>query len=116
MYWLAYEITGSVMALAVLGLCEATPRLALSVIGGVIVDRYDRLRLLTIIQFVSAVPVFLMVFLYFAGLLVFWHMLVLETLLSICRSMNPTAGQSLLHDLVPELSQSSSTPNLRVVR
>jgi MFS family permease len=102
LYWLAYEITGSVMALAILGLCEATPRLALSVIGGVIVDRYDRLRLLTIIQFVSAIPVFVMVFLYFAGLLVFWHMLVLETLLSICRSMNPTAGQSLLHDLVPE--------------
>jgi MFS family permease len=102
LYWLAYEITGSAMALAVLGLCEATPRLALSVIGGVIVDRYDRLRLLTIIQFVCCVPVFAMVFLYFAGILVFWHMVVLETLLSICRSMNPTAGQSLLHDLVPE--------------
>src|ERR1041384_4003561 len=102
LYWLAYEITGSAVALAVLGLCEATPRLALSVIGGVIVDRYDRLRLLTIIQFVCCIPVFAMVFLYFAGMLAFWHMVVLETLLSICRSMNPTAGQSLLQDLVPE--------------
>src|ERR1051325_548981 len=102
LYWLAYEITGSVMALAILGLCEATPRLALSVIGGVIVDRYDRLRLLTIIQFLCCIPVFAMVFLYLSGVLVFWHMVMLETLLSICRSMNPTAGQSLLHDLVPE--------------
>jgi len=90
------------MALGILGLCEATPRLALSIVGGVVVDRYDRLRLLTIIQFLCAVPVFAMVFLYFAGLLQFWHMVVLETLLSIIRSMNPTAGQSLLHDLVPE--------------
>ncbi|HTN70116.1 MAG TPA: MFS transporter, partial [Methylomirabilota bacterium] len=102
LYWLAYEITGSAMALGILGLCEATPRLALSIVGGVVVDRYDRLRLLTIIQFLCAVPVFAMVFLYFAGLLQFWHMVVLETLLSIIRSMNPTAGQSLLHDLVPE--------------
>ena len=102
LYWLAYEITGSAMALGILGLCEATPRLALSVVGGVIVDRYDRLRLLTIIQFLCAVPVFAMAFLYFAGVLQFWHMVVLEIVLSIIRSMNPTAGQSLLHDLVPE--------------
>jgi MFS family permease len=83
-------------------LCEATPRLALSVVGGVIVDRYDRLRVLTMIQFLCAVPVFIMAFLYFAGILQFWHMLALETVLSILRSINPTAGQSLLHDLVPE--------------
>ena len=90
------------MALGILGLCEATPRLALSVLGGVIVDRYNRLRLLTAIQFLCVVPVFTMVLLYFFGLLQFWHMVVLETLLAIIRSMNPTAGQSLLHDLVPE--------------
>src|SRR5690242_21830879 len=57
LYWLVYEITGSAMALGILALCEATPRLVLSVLGGVIVDRYDRLRLLTAIQFLCAVPV-----------------------------------------------------------
>jgi MFS transporter, DHA1 family, staphyloferrin A biosynthesis exporter len=90
------------MALGILALCEATPRLVLSVLGGVIVDRYDRLRLLTAIQFLCAVPVFAMVALYFLGILEFWHIAVLETMLSIIRSMNPTAGQSLLHDLVPQ--------------
>lgn len=90
------------MALGILGLCEATPRLALSVLGGAIVDRYDRLRLLTAIQFLCAVPVFAMVSLYFSGALQFWHIALLETLLSTIRSMNPTAGQSLLRDLVPE--------------
>jgi predicted MFS family arabinose efflux permease len=74
----------------------------LSVVGGVIVDRYDRLRLLTAIQFLCAIPVFAMVLLYFFGVLQFWHMAVLEILLAIIRSMNPTAGQSLLRDLVPE--------------
>jgi predicted MFS family arabinose efflux permease len=99
---LVYEITGSAMALGVLALCEATPRLVLSVLGGVIVDRYDRLRLLTAIQFLCAVPVFAMVALYFFGTLKFWHIAILETILSIIRSMNPTASQSLLHDLVPQ--------------
>jgi len=90
------------MALGVLALCEATPRLALSVLGGVVVDRYDRLRLLTAIQFLCAVPVFAMVALYFFGALKFWHIAILETILSIIRSMNPIASQSLLHDLVPQ--------------
>jgi hypothetical protein len=51
LYWLAYEITGSAWALGILGFCEAVPRLLLGAVGGVIVDRYDRLRLLTAIQF-----------------------------------------------------------------
>jgi len=73
----------------------------LGALGGVFVDRYDRLRLLTGIQFLCCLPVFALVYLYFAGTLEFWHIAVLETALSIIRSMNPTAGQSLLRELVP---------------
>jgi predicted MFS family arabinose efflux permease len=102
LYWLAYEITGSPIALGILGFGEAVPRLLLSAVGGVIVDRYDRLRLLTTIQFLCLVPVVGLAVLYFLGLLQFWHMVVLETLWSTLRSMNPTAGQSILRELVPE--------------
>ncbi|MGH7796771.1 MAG: MFS transporter [Candidatus Binatia bacterium] len=102
LYWLAYEITGSPWALGILGFCEAAPRLLLGALGGVIVDRYDRLRLLTGIQILCCVPVLALIFLYFAGILAFWHMVALETLWATIRSMNPTAGQSVLRDLVPE--------------
>lgn len=102
LYWLAYEITGSAWALGILGFCEAAPRLLLGAAGGVIVDRYDRLRLLRGIQFLCCIPVFSLVVLYFLGLLEFWHMAVLETLWATMRSMNPTAGQSILRELVPE--------------
>jgi MFS family permease len=74
----------------------------LGAVGGVLVDRYDRLRLLTGIQFLCCLPVFGLVFIYFAGMLQFWHIVALEALLAIIRSMNPTAGQSILRDLVPE--------------
>ncbi len=53
---MTYEITNSVMALAILHLCETVPRLMLSMFGGAMVDRYDRLRLLITIQFLSAAP------------------------------------------------------------
>lgn len=102
LYWLAYEITGSPIALGILGFCEAAPRLLFGAVGGVIVDRYDRLKLLTGIQFLCLVPVLGLVVLYFVDSLAFWHMVVLETLWSTIRSMNPTAGQSVLRDLVPQ--------------
>ena len=102
LYWLAYEITGSAIALGILGFAEAAPRLLLGAVGGVLVDRYDRLRLLTGIQFLCCLPVFGLVIIYFSGMLQFWHIVALEALLAIIRSMNPTAGQSILHDLVPE--------------
>jgi len=90
------------MALGVLGLCEATPRLILSAIGGALVDRYNRLRLVILTQFLTAVPIFIFVALYFASLLEFWHILTLQVVSSVVRSANPSASQSLLRELVPE--------------
>ena len=102
LYWLAYEITDSAMALGILGLCEAAPRLILSAIGGALVDRYNRLRLLILIQFFTALPIFVFIVLYFAGVLEFWHILTLQVATSVVRSVNPSASQSLLRELVPE--------------
>jgi len=101
LYWIAYEITGSAMALGILGLCEAAPRLLLGALGGVLVDRYDRLRLLTLIQFFTAIPIFIFIALYSLGALEFWHLLALEFANGVIRSVNPSASQSLLHELVP---------------
>jgi MFS family permease len=101
LYWIAYEISGSAMALGILGLCGAAPRLMLGALGGVVVDRYDRKRLLVLIQFFSAVPVFIFLALYLFGALAFWHLLALEILFGSIRAINPSASQSILADLVP---------------
>ena len=51
LFWITYEITGSAMALGILGLCSALPRLILGALSGVLVDRYDRKLLLILVQF-----------------------------------------------------------------
>lgn len=102
LYWVAYEITGSALALGLLGLCEAAPRLFFGALGGVLVDRYNRLRLLILIQFISLPPLLIFITLYFSGFLEFWHILILEFVSSIVRSVNPSASQSLIRDLVQE--------------
>jgi MFS family permease len=89
------------MALGILGLCSAAPRLLLGALGGVFVDRYDRKFLLLLIQFFSAVPAFIFLALYVLGALEFWHLLGLEILSGSIRSINPSASQSILGELVP---------------
>jgi len=101
LYWIAYEISGSAMALGILGLCGATPRLLLGALGGVLVDRYNRKRLLILIQFSTALPVLIFLALFILGALEFWHLLVLEILNGSIRAVNPSASQSILAELVP---------------
>jgi MFS family permease len=101
LYWIAYEISGSAMALGILGLCGAAPRLMLGALGGVLVDRYDRKRLLVVIEFLSALPVSIFLALYNLGALQFWHLLGLEILFGSIRAVNPSASQSILAELVP---------------
>ena len=101
LYWIAYEITGSAMALGILGLCGALPRLIFGALGGVLVDRYDRKRLLVLIQFFSALPVFIFLSLYAFGTLEFWHLLCSEILFGSIRAINPSAAQSIISELVP---------------
>ena len=44
--WQVYQITNSAVALGVIGLAQAIPRLIFSLVGGVVADAYDRQRLL----------------------------------------------------------------------
>ena len=101
LFWITYEITGSAMALGILGLCSAAPRLLLGALSGVFVDRYDRKLLLILVNFGSAVPIAIFLFIYYFGTLQFWHLLVLEILAGSIRAINPSAAQSILAELVP---------------
>ena len=101
LFWITYEITGSAMALGILGLCSAAPRLILGALSGVLVDRYDRKLLLILVQFGSVFPLSIFLAIYALGALAFWHLLVLEILSGSIRAINPSAAQSILAELVP---------------
>ncbi len=48
--WQVYLLTHSAVALGLIGLLQAIPRLLLSLVGGVFADRFDRRKLLLIIE------------------------------------------------------------------
>jgi len=85
-----------------LGFCEAAPRLTLALFAGALTDRYNAVRIFTVMQFLSAVPVCVMVLLYYLGVLQIWHLIVLEVVVSVVKSASPAATQSLIRELAPE--------------
>src|SRR6266571_8595187 len=52
--WQVYLLTHSPIALGIIGLLQAIPRLLFSLVGGVFADRFDRRRLLLLIEAVMA--------------------------------------------------------------
>lgn len=84
-----------------LSLFEAAPRLILGPFVGVVVDRYDRLKLVIWTQGLCSIPVFGLTILYFLDALQFWEILALEALYTAIRSVTPSASQSLIRDFVP---------------
>ncbi len=89
------------MALGILGLSSAAPRLVFGALSGVLVDRYKRKLLLILVQFGSALPQVIFLILWALDVLTFWHLLALEILSGSIRAINPSAAQSILGELVP---------------
>src|SRR5712692_10295936 len=52
--WQVYVLTGSVVALGLIGLVQAIPRLIFSLVGGVLADVFDRRKMLLIIEITLA--------------------------------------------------------------
>jgi MFS family permease len=99
--WLVWQMTKSPFLLGVVGFAQALPRLFLGAIGGAIVDRVERRRLLLCTQFLAmAQAIVFWAAVQFAWV-EFWHVLVLVLFLGMVNSLNQTARHSLINNIVP---------------
>jgi MFS family permease len=99
--WLVWTMTSSPFLLGVVGFCQALPRLFLGAVGGAIVDRIERRRLLISTQILAMLQAFVFwALVYFDGIQ-FWHVMVLVLFLGTVNTINQTARHSLINNLVP---------------
>ena len=99
--WLVWQLTGSTFLLGLVGFCQAVPRLLLGALGGVVVDRMDRRRLLLCTQTLAMVQAFAFWFLVYFGQIRLWHIVLLVVFLGAVNSLNQITRQSLINTLVP---------------
>ena len=99
--WLVWQLTDSALLLGIVGFCQALPRLLLSALGGVIVDRTDRHRLLLVTQGLAMGQAFLFWALVYFDLIQYWQILILVVLLGAVNSIHQTARHSLIRIIIP---------------
>jgi MFS family permease len=99
--WLVWTMTSSPLLLGVVGFCQALPRLLLGVVGGAIVDRVERRRLLLSTQILAMLQAFTFWALVYFEEIQFWHVMVLVLFLGTVNTINQTARHSLINNLVP---------------
>ena len=72
--WQVYEMTGSALLLGLSGLARAAPHVVLSLVGGVIADRVNRVYLIQAGQAANAVLLVMLAILVVTNLVEVWHL------------------------------------------
>lgn len=98
--WLVYEISGSELALGVVGFAAAIPALMISPWAGVIVDRVSKRELLLMTQTSAMALAFVLAALAFADIVQVWHVLVLAVGLGAVNAFDGPARQAFVVEMV----------------
>jgi MFS family permease len=99
--WQVYVLTGSAFLLGLTGLARAVPQLVLSLVGGVIADRVDRVRMLQFAQAANAVLILALGALTLSGGVQLWHVYLVTFLNGATTALTQPARTALIPSLVP---------------
>lgn len=98
--WLVLEITGSAFDVGLAAAASTLPPLFLSLLGGVVVDRYPRRTILFWTQSAAMVLAFILGIFAMTGTVTIWIILLLSFLLGCVNALNVPALQAFLSEIV----------------
>ena len=102
--WLAFELTGSSAKLALMHLCGFAPQILLTLVGGVLADRWDARKLIGAAETVSALVMFILGALALFGMAEFWHLALAAFLIGASTSIDEPSRSTLFPRLLPDRS------------
>jgi MFS family permease len=98
--WLIFELSGSAMALGYLGAAAALPNILLTLLGGVIADRFDKRRIMMFTSATTASLLSLLAWLDYSDQVAVWHVLGIAALVSLITGLDWPARVSFYPLLV----------------
>lgn len=98
--WVVWQISGSEVALGIVGMLATIPFLVLGPIAGVWADRFDRRKILIYTQSLAMVLAFVLAGLVQFKLVQLWHVYVLATLLGCVSALDMPSQQAFIGDMV----------------
>jgi MFS family permease len=100
--WLVYRLTGSLFLLGVVGFCGQIPTLVLSPFTGVMVDRWNRHRILVVTQVFSMLQSLALALLVFSDRITVSWILVLQVVQGIINAFDTPARQAFVVEMVED--------------
>ena len=98
--WLVYKLTGSPLALGLIGFLQQGPVFFFSVLGGTVADRVDRRRLIMLTQAAFLVQAATLAILSFTGLVELWHVACLALAFGLLNAVDVPTRQSFTVEMV----------------
>ncbi|MEI9917674.1 MAG: MFS transporter [Bacteroidota bacterium] len=99
-YWMVYDLTKSAFILGITVFCGQFPSFLLSILGGVVSDRYNRFRVLLTTQIASLLQAAVLTSLVFSNHYQVWHILALSVVLGCINAFDVPARQALVYDMI----------------
>ena len=98
--WLVYRMTGSALVLGLVGFVGQSPALFVAPMAGVLADRFNRHRLLIVLQVLAMAQASLLAFLTLSGLVTIWHLFLLAAFLGFVNAFEIPTRQSFIIDML----------------
>jgi len=98
--WLVFRLTHSAFFLGVVGFTSRIPTFIFTPFAGVLVDRWNRHRLLVATQILAMIQAFALAFLVLTGTIQIWHVIVLSLFLGLINAVDIPVRQALVVDLI----------------
>lgn len=98
--WLVYRLSNSAFLLGMVGFLGQIPILILTPFAGVYIDRWNRYRVVLIMQILAMVQAFILAVLVLLGTIQVWHVMVLSVILGIINAFDMPARQSFIVQIV----------------
>ena len=106
--WLAYELTGSPLYLGYVGLAQATPAIALNLIGGIFADRLNRRFLILTTQILNALLITVLAALTWVGTVEIWHIMAIAFGVGAVNAFDQPARQAIFPALIDRSAMMSA--------
>lgn len=98
--WLVYRLTGSALLLGTVGFAGQIPSFLLAPFAGVLIDRWNRHRLLVITQVLAMLQSAALAGLTLAGVINIWHVLFLSLFQGVINAFDMPARQAFVVEMV----------------
>lgn len=98
--WLVYRITGSVFLLGLVGFAGQIPTFLISPFAGVLIDRWNRHKILVITQTLALIQALVLALLFYEKSISVWHIAILSVFLGIINAFDMPARQSFVVDMI----------------